>query len=359
MTTETSHPAFQPPESTPNYFRPVQVEDATAGLSIIILPNDERALLMWPLGNEVHYTILSSPIAALDDDVVEAPDIQVAVTFGVGDGVHRCAAFTHDGEVYFSVNHYSGSVRGVVDIYKADDPTNPTTWSLHGNVWAGATPAGLGFTADHGLNVGVPYVTAGGRWIMPSHAVYYSSSFGGFWGERVGIWTSDNGGVTWTRRLDYGTGAVATSANWISPRIIRNPDDGKLLCAVTPGSAGGSNAFPAYIIESSNDGTTWANSSITGGQPWMHMLFDNTVDAFVVDGWNGALIKVIDAGVATNIGVDLWDIVAPGQPQSYYDDFGQGIRSYFTFIDGAAFYCVSNYIASATTGWLIGSVALG
>lgn len=334
--TSTTLLDWQPPADFLTWVRPVQVEDASEGLTGCSLPTGE-GILMWPSGAEVHYAILDSLTDALQDDIVTAPMIETAFT--AGEAIYRTSVFTVDGEVFFSALGSTSSPTDMfwVKIYKADDPTDPTAgWSLHGTVHSGVLyPVNLDFGGT--LSVGIPCISEG-RWVMQAAKAYSTFDLGGYCGRDAGIWTSDDGGATWTIRKEFLQGTPAHWAPQSAPQMALDPATGKLT---TTGSID-ANFVDSFV--SANNGTSWSAPGYTNDSR-VQVFIDNGTNCFALqyDEPNGEIWR-LDGTSYTEV-AEIWDAGAMGSGIGAVGNNGQTCKF---IIDGdlSLYYFVADYVAA-------------
>lgn len=248
---------------TPNsYATPVQVEDATGGLCGAELP-DGRGILVWPNGNNIRFAIVDSPLSFIVDDVVPAEDIQTAVA--MADVVyHRTAVYMANGGLYITsvVRRYVGGViYGFTTIYKANSPTNPSSWSLHCTLQTDSAQ-GAQFASSHGA--GIPLILESGRWVL-INPIFEGSlgTFPQFWAMYVGGWYSDDDGLTFTQTVAYKHIYFFVRVDQMSVQIARSPITGYLY--FTSGSSAGGPEYTQALWRSTDSGTSWSIVNVPNG----------------------------------------------------------------------------------------------
>lgn len=351
-TTSTELPGWLPPESPPDWRRPVQVEDATGGITMTDTP-DGHAILMWPIEDDVHYAVIDNVRAALDDDVVTLLMIQNARTYG--QRVERAVPFLVNDELFAIVMGTDVSTATYkIEILKANDPNSPSSWSVHGTVHPGADwldSSGDGFGGPK--TVSAPYITDGGRWVVCG-GKSYQGSFGGtdFVGLDTGFWTSDNNGASWTQRHTYTNGFPGHSSSWAGTVIARDPENGFLLTGVRRGS-GGIDGIHTYY--SSDDGTTWAEAEYSDESGNLLMLVNNGDNIYACDAnISDPTILRAEGSTWVSTGLKFWNTAFGG----YHLQTDSGVRSRHAVLQDTLFYFARNRITSDPQhGWVVGRIA--
>lgn len=180
----------------------------------------------------------------------------------------RGTVFNIADELYMGVGKYNpDSVAGhhYVQIYKSPSG-NGGDWTLHGTVYdynAGTRGAS---TFNDPLATGVPLVLESGRWVM-TH--FYPYSYNSDWVDlRLAISTSDNNGVTWTKRWEGGSlfyGYYSFVRNIVS-------FDGNLY-ATWEG-----NVYGTRFLQGSADGSSWTTLFSSAAESWYVTRLDLFTD---------------------------------------------------------------------------------
>lgn len=337
------------PRTPTNYARPVQVEDATSGLSGAKMP-DGRAILVWPGGGDAHFAVVANPQAWLTDDIVEAGDIGTIVT----GSVTRTAVYNIDDQIYVTVDSWQGS-GGVwtLDIYSADDPTDPYAgWTLEANVESANSPGSIfGYTS---WGAGIPLKLDSGRWVLCQGGGETGAMPG--WaasGTFAHAWYSDNGAAgPWNHVLEYGhylSGFPRTG--WVSAQVAADPAaSGDLYF-----TSGAISTNEALLWRSTDDGASWTSYPASTGWGGAHQMLSPVID-------NGSTVYAMDTtdfltptGDPTdlNVGTGGWsgsiDWPAPGM--STDENTRKAIIS-----APSVFVFVLDQVAKLSGGWHTGYV---
>lgn len=345
--TNTTLIGWEPPASELTWFTPVEVEDASAGLTACSL-TDGRAIVMWPSGAEVHYAIVDRMWSLRANDVVTAPMIQTALTV---DAVHRTTVFRTGGALYFVAigDDNATTERFWLRIYQANSASNPTSWSLHGEIMP-PTNYGGGYTDFGGtLNAGLPLVLGSGRWVI-SAAHPYRQDFGGggFMGRDASFWYSDDSGSSWTFANSYSHGAPAHWAHFSAPQIVQHPASGDLLSAAVL------SADNTDTLVSTDDGESWSFGSFGGDDDQLFFPFlDNGTDVFGVNGFRaGGQLYQLDGTTWDNVAA-VWDEDTEAEDWSVANGAGEAAK--FIVDAGALWYFAGKYLAGPSA-WHVGYI---
>lgn len=232
--------------ATPDFYaRPVQDEDATAGLSGAEL-DDGTGILLWAYQSDVRFALVSSPLDFVVDDVVPLADIQTALS--TGGNIEGTSVFTANGGLYFLIE-WRDAFSGFVELYQADDNLVPTSWSLKSLLQTADTTSGNVFGTNRGC--GHPLILDDGRWVLCSPR--YTTEGGTFWrGMNVGAWYSDDDGTSWVSTVNYGHVYFFTRAEVMSRQVGVDPITGDLYF---------SSSTTTSFVESQ---TTWWRSTDLG-----------------------------------------------------------------------------------------------
>jgi hypothetical protein len=333
------------PRTPATYAQPVQVESATAGLCGAEMP-DGRGILVWPNGGDAKFAVVSSPARFLTNNVVGSGDIGT-ITSG---SVTRTSVFTIDGGVYAMVDRWQGS-GGVwsLKIYSADNPSNPTTWTLAATVLQ-TNSAGIifGYTT---WGAGIPLKLDSGRWVLCQGGGEVGvPPGGGASGTFAHAFYSDNGAAgPWTRAMSYGhhlSGFPRTT--WVSAQVVADPAaSGDLYFTSSAQSPN-----EGLLWRSQNNGVTWTkyNSGWTDSFI-LSPAIDNGTTAFAL----GTNDLYTPTGDPTNIKVVAggWTAhtqwTAPGM--STERDTRKAIIA-----GGDMYYFVRDQVAKSPGGWFVGFI---
>lgn len=232
------------------------------------------------------------------------------------------SVFNVDDDLYIGLNSYPVSGVGTVkvEIYRSlsgngVDADGVPDWVLHSTMWEWERNGGY-FFGDP-ITTGTPYVT-GGRWIMMAPCMY----FGIAPMYHAGVFTSDDGGYTWTQRYHRGIGAVGGAYLWNACKMIveyqgslystveGNTSDGVLI----KGDLSGENWITLYGFSGMRDyNASTGHALINKGNGWLHCLPDlygggwlGIYESYQVDDveHRGHWLQVKDYHMS---GVRLWD----------------------------------------------------
>lgn len=262
------------PKTPTFYARPVQDEDATAGLCGAELPNG-TGILLWPISGEIHCAIVSSPKQFVVDDVVPLADVRVVATPGAT--VRATCVFMANGGLYCIANEHVSNVH-TTRLYTANSATNPTSWSS--SVIYTAHAGGPVFGNPNG--VGMPLVLDSGRWVFATK-VYDGPVTDTHYEVRMGVWVTDNDGGSWTRTLTYSHPYPAFGrVEFVSQNMAHDPATGDLFFC-----SGTSISFVEYqnaLWQSTDDGDTWTIVDGDGGNyftdPRLSPFVDNGITVY-------------------------------------------------------------------------------
>ncbi len=270
-------------DTPPGYARPVQDEDATLGLCGAELA-DGSGILMWPVDSgEVHFALVSSPDDFVVDDVVPSGDIQVAYDTGTPSGgtvasPPQSSVFVVDGELYSISVSRSGGV-GNVDLWIADDPINPTSFSLLTNIQTADASSGDHFGSYMGAPI--PLILDSGRWVLVGPR-FSTEGLTFWWAQNVGAWYSDDDGATWTDVLNYQHVYFFTRTDTMSKQCARDPITGDLF--FTSMATTSFVAVQTALWRSTDDGESWTLVDGDGGNydtdPRLTTFVDNESRVF-------------------------------------------------------------------------------
>lgn len=333
------------PRAPAAYYRPVQVEDATGGLTGAGMP-DGRGILMWPNGGAAKFAVVASPQAWLADDIVDSGDIGTIVS----GSVRRTAVYNIDGGIYATVDIWTGS-NWTLRIYSADNPSNPTTWSLEATVKTTNTPGAIFGFQDWAA--GIPIKLDSGRWVLAQAGGETAADPA--WlasGIFAHAWYSDGGAAgPWVHVLEYGHYVSGfTRTDYVSSQVVADP------------AAGGDLYFTSYALSpnqslvwrSQDDGESWTfyNSLANAvGRP-LSPVIDNGVTAHAL--WNTNVYTPTGDPTDMQTGWTagpLW--VAPGMSNDTY--------SRRAIIAGSSVYYFAEDQVAPGGGnpWTVGRVVFG
>lgn len=240
------------------------------------MPNG-KILVTWIDYSDQWGLVLDNMEPLLEDYSIDGWTEGTIIPYGVGAGAAPLMAscFTVGADVYVHAYSYSSFTgKRSLDILKAVNPADPLAgWTLHSNLKE-QTYAGGNF-ASHGA-LGVPMVTPGGNWILPTKTWTTGS---GVLSSHHSTWVSTDAGVSWDEKfaynywigasnLDGACGQVGHHAgryytySWgaVSPgKIAYSDDEGDTWNLSDIGYGSEFNAFPVV-----NDGTNYYTTYISG-----------------------------------------------------------------------------------------------
>lgn len=253
------------PNDNPLYAIPVQQGDVSY-LTIALTPNGQ-GILGWidATANEFRCAVVPEFNDCFTDDVVPAGDVRTVWSSGTRN-VYIGSIWVWQGALYAFISHYLDG-NGKVECYIADDIENPVVWTLRGTIRDHTT-----FINDTGgLTVpegGIPTVDDSGRWLLPFHGWL---SFAGRLEDALGLYTSDDDGVTWAIRISDRKSALSGgSAGDQSTTVGWEPSSGDYWFG---GIIGPTTAWHPY--SSNDDGNTWANNGQAGPRIAPHYYMDD------------------------------------------------------------------------------------
>lgn len=332
-------------------------EDSSGGITACTL-TDGRAIVMWPNSARVRYAIVDGGMGS----VRRTGSVTAAMTQTALGPVYellRCAVFRVGDDLFFSaLGSTSPTERHWQRVYKANSASNPTSWSLHAEIHAGINMT-IGGVIDFGGNIttGTPTILPSGRWVFTGAHVYYNPSLTGWYGRHGGIWTSDNGGVSWTKRAELSEGGIGSRVNRFSPQIVQNPSNGNLYVMYEVASG-------ARTMVSTNDGTSWSNLGVTPPGHATQLYLDNGTTMYAVNpNSTTADIYTFSGSAYSYTGSSIWDPeIQSGQSfttvaNSFYGPFGNGGDNTRFIVDsGKVWYFVDQYMARPRRSWWAGEV---
>lgn len=262
------------PKSPSSYARPVQDEDATAGLCGAELPNG-TGILLWPNGGEIHCAIVSSPKQFIVDDVVPLADVRVVATPGTT--IRGTCVFMANGGLYCIANEHVSNVC-TIRLYTANSTSNPTSWSAS-TIY---TDHAGGPVFGNPNGVGMPLVLDSGRWVFATK-VYDGPTSDTHYETRMGVWITDNDGSSWTRTLTYSHPYPAFGrVEFVSQELAIDPATGYLfMCSGTSISGV---TYQNALWRSTDSGSNWTIMDGDGGNyftaPRLSPFVDNGIKVY-------------------------------------------------------------------------------
>jgi len=299
------------------------------------LCDDGRVLYVWVDGGngvyQCHYPGIGDFEAANNDAATSATEFHAVLDSTIT--LVRTTVWRHPttGEVYLFANYRTSQPAAWGQVWRSPSgngesaPGTPD-WTLQGTMAGPVTTSfvDIGFAA----NVGEPLVTGTGRWVLPS---FYPTTWDN---NQQGIYTSDDEGAGWTRRLNigyyagghygYGQGRnvvdhagalwMGTNGNVEGPHAAYSSDNGSSWTVYdVPGGVNSGGANP--VVASGSD--AWRlgpPSQAVGGTPLLQIGTDyagaeagwtTVADMYAMDGatFNGAILQRLAPGHD----VFLWD----------------------------------------------------
>lgn len=242
-------PGYTP--STPTSFaRPVQVRDATGGLSGVETP-DGHGVLMWANSGEIFCAVVDTPMDFIVDDIVPLIDIRTVAS--PGGTIYGTSVFMANSDL-LCVSHEHVSNRCHVRVRKANNPNDPTIWTVLSDIWD--RNSGGPFFGDPS-GCGVPLIMDSGRWVYGGKGCEGFSD--AFQAVNAIVYTSDDSGASWQQRLIYAHPNFFPRTEFTSDHIAIDPVTGFLWWM-----SGTTISFVSHQIaiwHSADDGTTWTISS--------------------------------------------------------------------------------------------------
>lgn len=217
---------------------------------------DGRALCVWHNGSQFRGIVVDHVRELLKDNVTTSSGGTLILSASVAD---YSSCFMVGSNVFLNLIYYDGSTT-INRLFVANDPTNPLAgWSTRYTFGTGA-----GRLSDMpGAAAGIPMVI-GSRWIMPTPVVtplFGSDSF-----YRMGVYTSEDNGFSFTKQIDLGFYVVFGSFMHMQGGQVIVMPDGRLMVPGWGTVTGIQRAF------SSNDGATWTSdnpASEAGMSPYL------------------------------------------------------------------------------------------
>jgi hypothetical protein len=272
---------------------------------------------MWPNGAEIHYAILDDMSSMRHDNVVEAGDIQTALSLY---HVWRCSVFRVGSDLFFSVlGSTSATERDWFRIYKANSASNPTSWSMHAELNPGQNWTLSGYIHFGGTMIsGVPLILDSGRWVITGALAITNHSFTGWFSRLASVWYSDDGGSSWTSAGTWNHGGIGGRQAFMSPQIALDPITGHLWITATWAEGGFFGGNWNATWRSTNNGASWSKIANVafGIQPFAD---DGTLMYTVHSGDPGGQIHSFDGTTLTHEEY-VWD------PSKALDDYPSGVN---------------------------------
>lgn len=298
------------PSTPASFARPVQDESATGGLTGCETP-DGHGVLVWVVSGGVHFAVVNSPRSFIIDDVVPLADVQVMMTAGT---IYGACVFSHGGATYCLVGLNTPHTFSV-DIYEADDPNEPTSWSIRSTVYSEHHDAGAG---SFGLGGGQApaLILDNGRWVV-------GTKTGGspldntFQAWVVRIFTSDDVGLTWSQRLYFEHPNIFPRTEFAATQMAQDPVTGNLWWSSgTSISATDMN----NLWRSTDGGGSWSHNTSDLGAERLIPAIDNNTQVYAL-GPGGSVFEYDGSGFLFSDWVDTGqDWVAPGvTPDGLYE----------------------------------------
>lgn len=259
----------QPPiGDTDTHYQPVQVETPYSLTGFTL--SDGSAILCWVLGQStdrlVRWAKVSSPRQWTKNGSVSAGDVGTAVDLSAETYVANCSGYLGpDGYPYIVASFYNtGSTGSHCNLYKGDDPTNPTSWSLHADIPAEHSQDNSGALSSHteGKNIGgIPWIS--GDTIVMSQTGWRPNSLVGVMRTGGSIVRSTDGGASWSRvfTVAYGTGNA--QMDFGACNIGHDASTGHLYWMSGSASAG-SGSDTSKWHRSTDSGATWSTLQNVG-----------------------------------------------------------------------------------------------
>jgi hypothetical protein len=238
---------------------------------VILGPSGQQG---WPLGSVAQYAVVDSLNEGMVDGCIDPADV-VELPFP---NVVAYSLWQHQGELHLFIAYLVTGEGGErrVEHWTADTPDAPatTTWSKRASLQP-PTPTPGGPILERTMNIaGYPLVLHTGRWVLSCVDL---APFGATASLcRVGIFTSDDQGHSWSKRLS--ALGFAFSAHRPATTIARDPQTGHLWFSYIHGPTGGT-----AIRRSTDDGTTWPMVMQPGGNRRIAYYGDNGHNLFVAD----------------------------------------------------------------------------
>lgn len=188
----------------------------------------------------------------------------------------RTTVFTVDGELYLAVSWViapddTGSGVGRVRIYKSPGGLGGD-WVLHGTLqsfpWGNVDFGNRNVDASI---IGVPEILPSGRWVLSAPVWTNNDVTVKARGMRLGAYTSDDAGATWTLRLNVGYYLSGGTNGYGFGRNIARAAGGRLWWSSSGNVEADRHAF------SDDDGTTWTTASNPTGNACNFGLTDGTL----------------------------------------------------------------------------------
>lgn len=359
--TSTTLPPDADPDEPPHpcnndYVVPVQ-QGSVRHLTVAISPAG-RALFGWVdyTNNLFKCAVRESPMDVFTDDVVDASDVRVAFTPAAGRTIQVASLFVEGGDLFFVISDAKGAHpngNGQVRCYIADDPENPVVWTLRSTMTNHTASDGL--MGGSCVTGGVPLVLSSGRWVLPFQT----------WGtyvtalrDMVGLYTSDDRGVNWVRRIANRKGPLFSgTAGPPSTSVARDPVTGALVFGTHMGPV-----LDNFTYSSVDGGDSWSISSETGATK--HFYADDGVNVYAVirSGALGGDKRVIHRAINPNL-VATWEPLCEAVEVSGVYNEEDGAYNIPLYLGGEfwdfAFTSGDRVGVYPRSGWLVDQIAIG
>jgi hypothetical protein len=357
MTTVNRSSPDYAPQGSPYYRVPVQVGSVRL-LAIAATPAGQ-GILSWVDGtaNELRCAVLPSVHNCLADDVVESGDVRT-IWSSATRTLHAGVIAVINGELLAWVSHrrtVSGvENNGTVECYVANDVENPTSWSLRGTCMSHNAGITGGTCCFESPVMGPPTVLPSGRWVLPANT--WETYGGSALTDAVGVYTSDNSGVTWTVRLSDRAGPLGGgNSGTLATSIAYHPGTGRLVAGRSP--AGSASIATFY---SSDSGSTWTKFSFTTSKGVPHFYMDNTSTLYCANDIGSVrriyeAVDPLDDATWVDTGLNAIQIDALSEES-------HGFQSIPLWSGGTLMmvaFTAGNRIASSIGGWWVGQVGIG
>lgn len=304
MATSNTVPGFVPVDS-PTYTTPVQVTGHIVhNLTVARTPAGQAVFGWTDSATNIFYCAVNPDF----DDVYRndvVPDGDERVVFDLTDEgwtVNLGSVWVDRGELFCAIKmqlFVSATVQvGFSKVFIADDVENPVVWTERAIIDSQSGNGGV-FTVDSG---GPPTVLESGRWVLPFP----------MWGPYAGdafcdlsaLSISDDRGLSWSvvyvhRRAPIFSGTTGPIADTIG----QDPLTGYLYWSHYDGPG----ANEAFILESTDEGSTWTLIESNAPGVWNFGIDNGTTSLYAAFG---------------NPGVEWewWDAIDPGNPFASFVD---------------------------------------
>ncbi len=261
---------------TPAFYAiPVQDESAAYGLTGCETP-DGHGVLTWvaPGQDGVRFALLDSPLDFIVNDIVPSADMGDVIT-GV-DFVYGACCFSAIGEVFCVINYWlTADVSFHCEIYMADDPNNPVTWSVY------STPVVIGAvgpspTFGSAMGQSVPLILDSGRWVFGTKVLRGTP----FTIVEVRIWTSDDDGLTWDLRLTFEHNVFPAGRTELAAgQMAHDPISGDIWWRSGTTVSSADMNIP---WRSADDGDTWTHGTSDLTSPGLNPSIQNGTNVYAM-----------------------------------------------------------------------------